>query len=72
MFILFLFSGYLSTYAPEPEFVGDIPSIKVIAGKDAILRCLVENLGDLKASVCLLYLYSMTNLNEKKILLLAL
>lgn len=44
-YIIFSISGSLSTYAPEPEFVGDIPSIKVIAGKDATLRCVVDNLG---------------------------
>ncbi|GBN34327.1 hypothetical protein AVEN_113097-1 [Araneus ventricosus] len=42
--------GYVSTHAPEPEFIGGIPGIKVIAGKDAILRCVVENLGDYKVS----------------------
>ncbi|KAF8791742.1 Neurotrimin like protein [Argiope bruennichi] len=42
--------GFGSTHAPEPEFVGGIPGIKVIAGKDAILRCVVENLGDYKVS----------------------
>ena len=45
---IFFVPGSLSTYAPEPEFVGDIPSIKVVAGKDATLRCVVENLGNHK------------------------
>ncbi|GFQ81878.1 ig-like domain-containing protein [Trichonephila clavata] len=39
-----------STQVKEPEFVGGIPGTKVIAGKDAILRCVVENLGDYKIS----------------------
>ncbi|GFW65676.1 ig-like domain-containing protein [Trichonephila clavipes] len=39
-----------STQMKEPEFVGGIPGTKVIAGKDAILRCVVENLGDYKIS----------------------
>lgn len=39
---------YSSTKAPEPAFVGDIARIKVKAGNDAVLRCVVENLGDLK------------------------
>ncbi|XP_015914764.1 lachesin [Parasteatoda tepidariorum] len=42
--------GFLSTLSPEPEFMGDIPRIKVIAGKDAILTCGVENLGDYKVT----------------------
>ncbi|XP_054724555.1 lachesin-like [Uloborus diversus] len=40
--------GLISTFAPEPEFVGNIPGIRVIAGKDAVLRCVVENLGNHK------------------------
>ncbi|GFY46750.1 ig-like domain-containing protein [Trichonephila inaurata madagascariensis] len=43
-----LSSGLASTQMKEPEFVGGIPGTKVIAGKDAILRCVVENLGDYK------------------------
>ncbi|KAG8201006.1 hypothetical protein JTE90_021468 [Oedothorax gibbosus] len=42
--------GSASTRSPEPEFVGDISGVHVTAGKDATLRCVVDNLGDHKIS----------------------
>lgn len=44
-------SGY-QPYRPSlPRFVGPVRNVTVALGKEAVLQCAVENLGDHKVSV---------------------